>query len=88
MKVSNLTDIPQQVGIILADGRRTTVRVMSRHRRVDLPKGAVLDPRWVALNPRTVAAFPTAEEIQEQTAQKGAKPSAPFQVKQNIQAKE
>lgn len=88
MKISNLTDIPQQVGIILEDGRRTTVRVMGRLRRVDLPKGAVLDPRWVAVNPKTVAAFPSAEEIQEQTAQKAKAPAQSFQVKQNIQAKE
>lgn len=85
MKISNLTDIPYQVGIILADGRRTTVRVMGRKRRVELPKGAVLDPRWVALNPKTVAAFPSAEEIQAQTQKTAAKQ---FVVKQNIQVKE
>lgn len=97
MKVSNLTDIPQMVGIILQGGIKTTVRVMGRKRRVDLPPGATIDPRWTALNPNVIAAFPSVEEMQ--IAQEPAAPAltpapaqkqaaAAFTIKQNPQAKE
>lgn len=54
MKISNVSSIPQQVGIVLADGRVGTVRIMARVRGVQLPNGSVLDPRWEALNPGVI----------------------------------
>jgi hypothetical protein len=58
MKVSNTTGVPQQVGILLNDGRKTSVRIMARRRLVQLPYGAIVDPRWLSLNKGTVAMLP------------------------------
>lgn len=54
MKISNLSRIPQQVGIILSDGRKGTVRIMAQARRMGLPAGANVDPRWEAVNPGVI----------------------------------
>lgn len=54
MKISNVSSIPQQVGIVLADGRVGTTRIMARVRMVQLPNGSVVDPRWEAVNPGVI----------------------------------
>lgn len=64
MKISNVSSIPQQVGIVLADGRVGTVRIMARVRGVQLPNGSVVDPRWEALNPGVIVKVPEQSDIQ------------------------
>lgn len=51
MKISNVSPVPQQVGIVRPDGRRGTVRIMARVRQLALEPGTVVDPRWEAVNP-------------------------------------
>jgi len=64
MKISNVSSIPQQVGIVLADGRVGTVRVMARVRMVSLPNGSVVDPRWEAVNPGIIVKIPEDGDVQ------------------------
>lgn len=52
-KVINTGRVPLQVGIIMADGTKTSMRVMSRG-RPDLAPGAKVDPNWLALHGRDV----------------------------------
>lgn len=55
--VVNMSQIPQTPDIILKDGRKTQIRVYPRQ-RCGLPEGALLCPRWVAMNPNTVQLVP------------------------------
>jgi hypothetical protein len=55
-KVVNAGRVPLQVGIILANGAKTSIRVMGRG-RPELPEGAKVDPNWMALNGQDVRVF-------------------------------
>jgi hypothetical protein len=56
--VINTSRVPQQVGIILADGSKSSVRLMGRGRG-HLGAGERVDPNWMALNG---ASIKTVEE--------------------------
>lgn len=67
-KVSNATRLPQDVRIILEDKRVTHIKVMPGS-RPDLPPGAVVDPNWLAVNPKAVHIIKSeAEKREEQQA--------------------
>lgn len=53
--VKNVGRIPVQVGIILANGKKTSIRVMQRSPKpVGLPVGARIDENWLALNGKNI----------------------------------
>lgn len=79
MKISNLSPVPQQVGIVLPDGRTGTTRIMGRVRMLGLAPGAVVDPRWEAVNPGVIVKFAEATDVKLQVptyADPVAKPAA------------
>ncbi len=47
-RVMNTSRVPLQVGIILADGTKSSIRVMGRGRPT-LGEGETVDPTWLAL---------------------------------------
>lgn len=53
MKVINLTQFTQQVGVRHADGKMDGVRISPRG-RIDLRSGMEVDVRWLQLNPGIV----------------------------------
>lgn len=63
-KVINTGRVPLQVGIILADGTKSSIRVMGRG-RPDLPEGVKVDPNWLVLHGKDVR---VAEEKSIQVA--------------------
>lgn len=50
-RVKVLGRVARQVGIVLKNGKSTSVRIMPRNKGVFLPDGATVDPRWQAANP-------------------------------------
>ncbi len=53
--VKNVGRIPLQVGIILANGKKTSIRVMQRSPKpVGLPEGSRIDENWFALNGKNI----------------------------------
>jgi hypothetical protein len=48
-KVINTGRVPLQVGIILEDGTKSSIRVMGRG-RPDLAEGVTVDPNWLVLH--------------------------------------
>lgn len=56
--VKNTGRVPKQVGIVLADGTQTTIRVMHRSRKgVELPPDATIDGNWLALNGKGIIVY-------------------------------
>lgn len=65
MIICNISAIPQMVQIDTADGKTTEIRVMPKARPM-LPPGAVVNARWLAVNPRIIHIFeeqPVKQEI-------------------------
>lgn len=53
--VKNVGRIPLQVGIILANGKKTSIRIMQRSPKpVGLPVGSRIDENWLALNGKNI----------------------------------
>lgn len=72
MRVANISMIPQDVRIIVNPGqenqRKTVVMVMPKARPT-LPPNSIVDPNWLAVNPRSIVVFedqkaPTIENDQ------------------------
>lgn len=56
--IRNIGRVTEHVGVILEDGVKSTIRVMSRTRKgVTLPPGVVLDPNWMALYGQYIKLF-------------------------------
>lgn len=51
--VINVSRVPQQVGLILSNGKKSYSRVMARS-RAQIEPGATVDPHWLAMNPGVV----------------------------------
>lgn len=62
IRIANTSRIPQHVGIITADGKKASVRLMPK-RRGDLPEGATLDPNWMALHGSDIKIIPVATTV-------------------------
>lgn len=55
LSLKNISRVPHNVGIILASGKKATVRIMARSKKpVDLAEGITLDPEWLAHNPKII----------------------------------
>lgn len=63
--VKNIGREATQVGIILEDGKKATIRVMPRTKKpVSLPAGSTLDANWMALNGKNILEF-TESQLQQ-----------------------
>lgn len=51
--VINVSRVPQQVGLILSNGKKSFSRIMARS-RAQIEDGATVDPHWLAMNPGVV----------------------------------
>jgi hypothetical protein len=77
--VKNTGRVAKQVGIILANGKKTTIRVMHRSRKgVELPPGAKIDGNWLALNGKGILVYESAPAVTNTApAPKVTAPTAP-----------
>jgi hypothetical protein len=77
--VINISRVTQQVGVITAAGKKTSVRIMKKG-RAELAAGTTIDPRWQALNPNAVRTVDTGtiptKPVAEAKTNSSKKPSA------------
>jgi len=57
MIICNISTIPQMVKLDMEDGATAEIRVMPKA-RPELPPGATVNQRWLAMNPRCIHVFP------------------------------
>jgi hypothetical protein len=79
--VINVSRVPQQVGLILANGKKSSSRIMHRS-RAEIAPGSTVDPHWLAMNPGVIRIVEVPARVVKQAKTNSSKPAATAYAKQ------
>jgi hypothetical protein len=78
--VINVSRVPQNVGLILANGKKAYSRIMQRS-RAEIAPGVTVDPHWLAMNPGVVKVSEVQPKPVKQAKTNSSKPKVVVQQK-------